>query len=54
MEEKHQEDMEVKTYNEEGLIGAGNYYRDRMRKLEIKVKFMDEKLEESENNLHAL
>lgn len=45
MEERYQEDMETRTNNEEGLIGTTNFYRARVNKLEIKIKFMDEKLE---------
>lgn len=48
MEEKYEGELEMKSYNEECMIGSNNYYKNLVRKLEIKVKFLEEKVEDCE------
>jgi hypothetical protein len=43
--------LESKTYNEEYIKGTNAYYRAEIKKLEVKVKFLEEKTEDGETML---
>ena len=54
MEQKFQDQLEMKTYNEECMRGTNNHFRNEIKKLNLKIRLTEEKLEESEQAVGAL
>lgn len=48
MEEKYQDELEMKSYNEECIRGEAREYSGQARKLQLKVRMLEEKVEEAE------
>lgn len=44
MEEKYQDELEIKTYNEECMRGTNSHYRNEVKRLTTKLKIMDERV----------
>lgn len=51
MEEKFQDELEIKTYNEECMRGTTAHYRNELKRYAYQIKMQEDKIDELETTI---